>query len=189
MRRLGSIFLLAFGLCGGAWPAAAQTTRAPFTGIGTLNLGGAGGGDRPAGSFAVGGSIAVDEITGWGAELDFGFVDGAEGGADARAQVQSYLLNLHYSWPEGRIRPFAIAGMGALRVQRCGVECTAPINFWDWAYSAGAGARYVVNNWLGVGGDVRYFSTLTAHPDPARQGRYGFWRVAGGVSLYWEIVP
>src|SRR5262245_27897219 len=125
MRRIGSTMVIAAALLLGAGSASAQgrapsRDMAPFTGTATLNLGGVGGGDRPAGSLAIGGSVAVDEITGWGAELDVNFVDGSRDGADARASLQTYMLNAHFMWPTGKIRPFGVLGAGAMNVRNCG---------------------------------------------------------------------
>ena len=171
-----------------ASPASAQVSLAPLTGLASGHLGTTAGADGSDAAFTFGGSVAVVEQSGWGAEIDFGHAAG-EGGANRGAHVQSYMVNVTGVWPTGALRPFLVAGLGGLRVRACGVNCEGLVTWLDWGYSAGAGAHYLVNSRVALRGDVRYFSTLDNHPDAARRHRFDFWRVTVGASVLWDIVP
>jgi hypothetical protein len=189
MTRTGRVLLFAWALALlAASPARAQLSLSPLTGVGTIHLGATTGDDIGKTSFTLGGSVAVVEESGWGAEMDFGYADG-DYARTGRADVQSYMLNLIGIWPKGSLRPFLVAGLGGLRVHACGADCAEAATWLDWGWNAGGGAHYFVNNYLGLRGDVRYFSALDDHPDPARPDDFGFWRVSAGVSLLWNTSP
>lgn len=163
--------------------ALAQPRLQPFTGVATVHLGTTAGGEAGA-SASIGGSVAVVESNGWGVEVDVGHGFGDDDRA-GRAAVQSYMVNFTGIRPRGRLRPFFVAGAGALRARTCSVDCTRTLSWSDWGYSAGAGAHYLFDNWMAIRADVRYFGTLADHPDPARTNGFGFWRVAAGISVLW----
>lgn len=167
--------------------AAAQLSFRPLTGFATAHLGATAGGDVGA-SPSAGASVAIVEESGLGAEIDFGYGAGSESRLGP-GSVQSYMVNFAGVWPTGQIRPFVVAGGGAMHVRGCNVGCTRTISWTDWGWNAGAGAYYVMNEWLAFRGDVRYLAELGDHPDPERPRNFDFWRVSVGATFVWGISP
>ena len=172
MMRLVTIVAAAVLLLAASRPAAAQISLGPIVGAATAHIGSAigTGTDDNGSSFSVGGSVAVVESTGWGAEFDAGFAnddDGRSGGLD----VQSYMFNLIGVWPKGQLRPFGTVGGGVLHANTCGNGCTTPSAWTDWGLSGGGGAFYFFNELFGLRGEARYFSTA------GRENGIGFWRI------------
>jgi opacity protein-like surface antigen len=167
-------------------PAAAQWDRGSFTGQATGHIGVASGNDDRGSTLSLGGSVAVIEETGWGAEVDFGFADddnGRTGGLD----VQSYMLNAIGMWPKGRLRPYVTAGGGALRARTCVEACSGTQGWTDWGLSAGGGVQFALHEMFALRGDVRYFTTLADHPDPSRPDGFSYWRFAIGATYLWRF--
>ena len=185
--RVGLMGVIAVLLVAGE--AGAQLSMAPLGGAATMHLGSTTGGDVSGGTFTLGGSIAVVEKDGWGAEFDYGYANGDDDGRLDRANLQTFMLNLHYIWPRGRLRPFFSAGAGGMRARGCVVGCPQEVDWTDWAASGGAGAFYRFNDIVGARGDVRYFRSLQDHPDPSRPESFDFWRISGGISVFWNVVP
>jgi hypothetical protein len=168
---------------GAAGPAAAQIGLGPVNGIFTAHVGSAIGRDGTGSTLSAGGSVAVIEQSGWGAEFDAGFASddrGRTGGLD----VQSYVLNVIGMWPRGRVRPFAVGGGGAIRARSCVNACAATEAWTDWALSGGGGVQYLLNEVFGLRGEARYFSMTGRHPDPSRES-IRFWRIAVGGTFQW----
>jgi opacity protein-like surface antigen len=187
MRRTLFGLLVVAGALSIPQPVEAQMSSRTFRGAATGHLGWTGA-DEQSASFTLGGSVAVVEELGWGAEFDFGSALG-DGGRDGQAEVQSYMLNLGRIWPKGTFRPFAFAGFGVLRFRGCVDDCLQTGDWTDWGYTVGLGTHYLFNDTFGVRGDVRYFAALADHPDPSRPRDVAYWRVAFGVSYLWSIAP
>ncbi len=187
MTRAACAALALAGLLLAAGPVEAQMSLAPLGGQATAHIGVASGDDGRGNTLSVGGSLAILEKSGWGVEVDFGYADddnGRTGGLD----VQSYMLNVMGMWPNGRLRPFVVAGAGGLRGRTCAFGC-AEVRAWsDWGASAGGGVQYVLRESFAVRGDVRYLTTLADHPDPSRPRHFNFWRVAVGGTYLWNLV-
>jgi hypothetical protein len=183
MMRIATTALLAAGLLLTATrPAAAQISLGPITGALTGHIGTATGGNDAGTTLSLGGSVAVVEQTGWGAEFDLGFADdddGRTGGLD----VQTYVMNLIGVWPKGRLRPYGTIGGGGLRATSCTTGCAGTIAWSDWAFSAGGGVLYLSSEVFGIRGDLRYIANIG---DPARapQG-VRVWRATVGATLLW----
>ena len=187
-REVGKLLVVgALALCGLVEPVAAQKGLAPFEGQLTGHLGVASGRDGRGSTVSLGGSVAVVEQSGWGAEFDFGYADkdnGRGGGLDA----QSYIVNVVGMWPTGRLRPFVTAGGGVIRARTCVDGCVATTAWTDWALSGGAGVHYGLGERAAVRVDARYFTVPGQHPDPARPRGFAYWRIAAGVTYRWNIV-
>jgi hypothetical protein len=169
-------------LCASPHLASAQIGLGPIVGAATAHVGGASGTDGQGTTLATGFSVAVVEEGGWGAEFDAGFAfgDGRTGGLEG----QSYIMSVAAVWPKGRLRPFGVAGAGALRARTCSAGCASSSVWTDWAAAGGGGLYYIVNETFGVRGDVRYLSTVGNHPDPARSVQ--FWRFGVGATFIWS---
>jgi opacity protein-like surface antigen len=169
-----------------AGQAEAQVGLGPFRASATGRLGASTGAGLNEGVFTGSASIAVLESEGAGAEFDAGFQNGDDAGL--RAKAQTYMLNFMWRYPKGSLRPYFVAGGGAMRVQGCR-RCGSSATFTDFAFGGGGGAQYFVVPMLAVSGDVRYLTTLNRSPLPARNDGYGFWRISAGVSLLWDMLP
>jgi hypothetical protein len=159
--------------------ASAQISLGPIVGAATVHVGTAIGTDDRGSTFSVGGSVAVVESTGWGAEFDVGFAnddDGRSGGLD----VQSYMINATGVWPKGSLRPFGTFGVGVLHAHTCESGCASTSEWTDWGLSGGGGVLYFFNETFGLRGDARYFSTVD------RNNNLGFWRIAFGGTFLWS---
>ena len=93
----------------GAGEARAQMSMGSFHGYLTGHVGSSFGGDVTAPRLTGGVSMSVQETTGWGAEVDFGYAGDVESDLQ-RLDIATYMVNAIYVAPDRRIRPFAIAG-------------------------------------------------------------------------------
>lgn len=182
MRVVTLAVLLAGMLFATTRPAEAQLSLAPISGLVTGHLGTATGLGGAGTTLSGGGSMAVVEQTGWGAEFDAGFASD-DGGRTGGLSVQTYILNVLASWPRGRLRPFGVVGAGALRARSCTAACAGTIAWSDWAMSAGGGVQYLRNEVFGIRGDIRYLSNI-GNPGRAPDG-VRLWRVSVGATLIW----
>jgi len=179
MMRLVTILAAAVAVLAVTRPAAAQISLGPIVGAATAHVGVAAGSDGRGSTASVGGSVAVVEATGWGAEVDAGFANddnGRTGGLD----VQSYMLSVIGVWPKGKLRPFGAFGAGVLRAHTCADGCATTTGWTDWGLSGGGGVFYFFNEVFGLRGDARYFSTVD------RPNGVGFWRIAFGATFVWS---
>jgi opacity protein-like surface antigen len=170
-------------------PAAEAQSGAmgPFRGLFTPFIATTTGGEVTDPRVTFGASVAVHEQDGWGAELDFGHAGDAEAGS-LELDVTTYMVNASWVRPEGRIRPFGLAGGGVVQLDGCG-SCNRPSRTYDFGWTAGGGVLALLNDTVGVRGDARYFFSSADHADLQRPDNFSFWRVSIGVTLMWVIVP
>ena len=181
--RVATLAVLVTGLTYGTpRPANAQISLGPISGALTGHIGTASCEHGAGTTLSLGGSVAVVEQSGWGAEFDAGYAND-DGGRTGGLNVQTYILNLIGVWPKGQLRPFGTIGGGALWARTCTQACAGTISWSDWAFSAGGGLQYVRNEVFGLRGDVRYFTNI-GDPSRAADG-VGFWRVSVGATLLW----
>ena len=173
--------------------AAAAEARAQG-GIGTFNgaltghVGAITGGDISEARSALGLSLAVFEDNGWGAELDFGHSSDALAGVQI-LDVTSYMVNAVWARPEGLIRPFALTGIGVLQVNGCDSPCNQAARTYDLGFNLGAGTSVVLNDYLALRADARYFVAGADHPDLNRPDNFNYWRLSFGATFRWAIAP
>src|SRR5688572_22878919 len=142
--------------------ASAQSIRmGTFRGYLTGHLGTAVGGEVSDPQLMPGVSVAVHEQDGWGAELDFGRASDAQAGAQV-LDVTTYMVNGAWVKPTGLFRPFGLIG---------------------------AGVFALLNDSVGLRGDVRYLFSGADHPDLGRPEKFGFWRISIGATFTWTILP
>ena len=102
MRRRTSVcVLMAVALLLVPAAARAQMTMGAFRGLATAHIGAALGNDDAGNALSVGGSVAVLEQSGWGAEFDFGYADSGDAPGEG-LDAQSYMLNVIGVWPKGQ---------------------------------------------------------------------------------------
>jgi len=172
-----------------ATPAAGQNrAMGSFQGLLTGHLGMATGDAVTESRLVAGASVAVIEQDGWGAEIDFGRASDAVSGAQV-LDLHTYMVNGMWMQPQGRIRPFGLAGVGVMHINGCDSPCGRPATTYDFGFSAGGGVLAIVNDALAVRGDVRYFGSSAEHADLRRAENFGFWRVSVGVTFRWAVIP
>jgi opacity protein-like surface antigen len=87
----------------------------------------------------------------------------------------------------GRLRPYAVAGVGAVHVRMRDVADVFPTSEWQMVFDAGAGVMVPAGRRISVGADARYFRSQRAEPGESAVG-FGntfvdFWRVTARVSI------
>jgi hypothetical protein len=188
MTIIRSIAAMAFLLTTAS--AAPAQTRAMGTcgGFFTPFLGATAGGAVTQARMTFGASVSVQEQDGWGAELDFAHAGNTEAGRQV-LDLTTYMVNASWVKPDGLIRPFGVAGGGVMQINGCDAPCTRAATTYDFGLSAGGGVLAVLNDTIGVRGDVRYFFASADHVDLRRPDNFSFWRVSVGVTLMWAILP
>ena len=186
-RSAGVCVLMALGVLLAPAPARAQMSMGAFRGQATGHIGTALGNGEAGDALSVGASVAVLESSGWGAEFDFGYANSGDDPGDG-LDAQSYMLNVIGVWPTGRLRPFGLAGVGAIRARTCVARCASTETWTDLGFTGGGGLQYRFNDIFGVNADARYFTALADYPDATRAG-LSYWRIAVGATFLWAIAP
>ena len=130
-----------------------------FQGLFTAHVGAVAGGEVSEARLTPGVSVSVQEQDGWGAELDFGRTSDALAGVQV-LDLTTYMVNALWLKPDGYLRPFGLAGAGIMQVNGCDSPCDRPANTYDFGVAVGGGLLAVLNDTIGVRGDVRYFFIL-----------------------------
>jgi opacity protein-like surface antigen len=190
-RRLNpaALLLTAVTLLGTGVPAAAQHLEgtslfAPFAAV-TF------GGDTSKNGATFGFSTAYLEESGWGGELDLGYVTDFNDRDYESTSIATAMVNLMVApklpWTKW-VRPYGVAGIGLIRARGCSrPNCVTEFSRTDLGIDVGAGVLVPFNDILGVRGDVRYFRYAQIHRDLPRtgNGQFDFWRIAGGGAVTW----
>lgn len=166
--------------------ADAQMSFGSFHGYLTGHIGGSLGGAVSDPRVTGGGSVSVQESTGWGAEVDFGRATEVDVDAQ-RLALTTYMVNMAYISPIGHIRPFAIAGGGVYQADGC--ACAHPSTTYDFGINGGGGVFFLANDVIGFRADARYFWTGADHPELARPDHLSHWRLTVGFTYLWTIAP
>ncbi|MBY0495337.1 MAG: porin family protein [Cyanobacteria bacterium] len=185
MKRLvaGTMALL----LASAIDAAAQS-GGTYTGFLTGHLGAVTGGDVSDARGTLGASVSVHDLSGWGAEIDFGRTADARSGRQI-LDVTSYMVNAVWVRPDGFIRPFGSGGAGILQVNGCDSPCGVRARTYDFGISAGGGAYVALSDIAALRGDLRYFWSSADHVDLRRPDNFNYWRLSVGVTYMWTLVP
>jgi opacity protein-like surface antigen len=168
--------------------AEGQTGRGTYSGFFTGQVGITAGGDLPASVVTPSVSVSVQEVSGWGAELDLGYANGAPS-TSGELDLATYMVNAIWQSPSGMVRPYGLGGVGAIQVRGCFTFCTQIATVTDLGVTVGGGALYVLNDVVGFRGDLRYFWAPGDKTGTTRPGNYAFWRVSAGVTFMWSLVP
>jgi opacity protein-like surface antigen len=181
---------IAFVLIGTHASGADAQSRAmgSFGGFFTPFLGLATGGDVSEPRMTFGASVSVQEQDGWGAELDFGHAADTESGVQV-VDLSTYMVNAAWIKPDGRIRPFGVAGAGVMQLSGCDAACSRTATTHDFGWTAGGGVMALLNDAIGVRGDVRYFFSSADRDELNLPDNFSFWRVSVGATLMWTILP
>jgi hypothetical protein len=146
-----------------------------------------------------GGGVAAEWSSGWllvGGDFGYasGYFDPAEDVLDLVATSSVLTLGGHVGigmpaeGGKGRYFPYFTGGLGLMRQVARDREGLIDVQRNDPALNFGGGIRVLVNNYLGVRGDVRYFRSLrdpfdNADPIVADLDRVHFWRIALGAVI------
>ena len=168
--------------------ARADAQTGTYTGFLTGQLGTTRGGDVPVSVKTPGVSVAVQDVSGWGAELDVGYANGAPSPA-GELDLATYMVNAIWQAREGTVRPYGLGGAGVIQVHGCFTSCTQVASVYDLGVNLGGGALYAINDVVGIRGDVRYFWAPGDKTGTTRPGNYTFWRASIGVTFMWAIAP
>jgi hypothetical protein len=149
-----------------------------------------------------GGGAAAEWASGWllvGGDFGYasGFFDPAEDALDliASSHVLTASGHVGIGMPSNRTRysPYFTGGFGLMRQSARDRDGLIDVVRNDPSLNFGGGLRVLINNYLGVRGDVRYFRSLRdpfPEPDPlvADLERLHFWRITFGAVLRfgWE---
>jgi hypothetical protein len=185
-RMLGLAIMILVLVAAGAGTAHAQ--MGAFRGYATAHVGGIVGGELNDGRAAVGGSISVNEDTGWGAEFDLGHSSDARVGRQI-LDITSYMFNAVWIRPSGLVRPFGAMGGGVLQVNGCDSPCNQSARTHDFGVSAGGGAYVALNEMAALRADARYFFSSADHADLRRPSKMNFWRISFGATFMWAVAP
>jgi hypothetical protein len=169
-----------------ATDARAQMSFESFRGYLTGHIGSTLGGDVSSARVTGGGSVSVQEATGWGAEFDFGRATKVDVDAQPLA-LTTYMVNMAYISPVGHIRPFAIAGGGVYQADGC--ACAQPSKTYDLGLNGGGGVFFLANDVIGFRADARYFWSAGDHPELNRPDHLNHWRLTVGFTYLWTIAP
>lgn len=159
-----------------------------FTEMVTGHIGVASSGDVRDAAVSPGASIAVLDESGVGVEADVSHAGDFDAVQFTDSSLTTLMLNLVAVYPHERIRPFALAGAGIIRV-RGAFPGQAAVAQTDTAWDAGGGVLYMLNEAFGVRGDVRYFRQFGRQQTFAfgGDGRLNFIRTSIGVTYSWPL--
>jgi hypothetical protein len=179
--------LVAVCVAAAANRAAAQTPM--FTGMLTGHIGAARGGDVREATTTGGLSMAVIETTGLGAEIDIARAGNFDRDFFVDSSVASFMLNFIAVYPDDVVRPFVVAGVGALRLRAAVVPGQTAAGSTEAAWNGGAGVTFQINDLFGVRGDVRYFRLFDRPTDLVLRdaGFFDYWRTSIGATFSWPI--
>ncbi len=175
----------------GATTVRAQSASNTLTGLATVHLGQAAGGDIVDRGWTPGGSLSVIEASGFGAEIDVSHTRQFNNARFRDSSVTTFMINAVGMWgtPDRMFRPYGLGGAGLMRARGCFTSCASAVTHTEVGFDAGAGLYVFVNDFLAARADLRYFRYLQRHADlPLTDGGYfDFWRSSIGVTLSWEI--
>jgi opacity protein-like surface antigen len=171
-----------------AWPVDAES-QFVFTGLLTGHIGAARSGDVGDATTTVGGSLAVIDNGGLGAEIDIAHTGAFDKEFFADSSITSFMLNFLAVYPKGKFRPFVNVGAGVLRIRTSlSIEQSA-VGHTETGWDGGAGLYYVVNEFLSLRGDARYFRLFERPEDLVLRdsGFFDYWRLSVGATYSWPM--
>ena len=178
----------ALGIVAALTATAAEAQSFTFTGLFTGHIGVAAGKDVRDPSVVPGISLAVIDSDGYGAEIDIAHTNDFDDRFGGDSSITSGMLSFTYVYPALVLRPYLVAGAGVIGV-RIAPDELPTVSRTEPGWTAGGGAVYLVDEMLGVRGDVRYFRHFNHHADLPLTGNgvLDFWRASIGVTLAWPI--
>lgn len=155
--------------------------------------------NRDTSRWVIGGGAAADFTAGWlvaGGEVGYsaGFFEPEEDVLDLVASSHVLTVTGHAGIglparsDEDRYLPYFTAGFGWMRQDARDRDGLIEVTRNDPALHVGGGTRVMINDFLGVRADLRYFRSLrdpydTPDPIVADLERLSFWRLAIGAVI------
>ena len=123
-----------------------------------------------------------------------GFFSGDPGSPDTlvlRSHVATVMGNAIVAMPKSisqyGLRPYAVAGLGAMHISIDDNLQALPFTNWLSAWDVGGGATGFLSDFVGLNWDVRFFRTLKAEPGgtgiSVGPQQLSFWRATMGISI------
>ena len=183
-RLSGLLVVLMLGVA-----AAADAQQYLYEGLLTAHIGTSQGGEVKGASTTGGGSLAVLDLNGFGAEIDIAHFGDFDDELFADSSVTNFSLSFMYAYPHEHMRPFLVAGVGAVRLRATPLAGPSTSSHTEAAYNVGAGLLFMANGIFGIRGDVRYVRFFTGVEDLALRGddAFDYWRTSVGVTLSWPM--
>ena len=169
--------------------AGAVHAQSLFTGLLTGHIGAAVNGDVGDATTTAGVSLAVVDISGFGAEIDVAHTGAFDKQFFADSSVTSFMVNFIGLYPDERFRPFVTVGAGLLRLRTSLVSGQTPVGHTKVAWDAGGGLFYMASDFFALRGDVRYFRLFERPTDLVLRdsGFFDYWRSSIGATFSWPI--
>jgi hypothetical protein len=171
--------------------AEAQIAKTGFTGFVTGFIGPSLGGDIDDAGWTPGAAIAIVDPNGLGVEIDVSHVRTFNAPRFVESGITTLTVNVAGVWTDETafIRPYVSGGGGLLRARACVSDCRSAVSRTEVGVDVGGGAYVLINELVGVRGDVRYFRFLERHPDLplTSSGFFDFWRLSVGATFSWPI--
>jgi len=192
MRTPISALCVVAAVLSSAGPARAEWLLTPFAGVtaggrtGYFDPDGAASRSKPAFGVAVTkawGRFAVEgEVAGVP-----GFFTAGEGGLITSSSLLSVSGNAIITQPLGGLTPYAVAGIGAIRVRMQDTADVFSVSEWQPVLNVGGGLLVPVTGRVSVRGDVRYRFSRRGDGVGSTIG-FGttyvdFWRVSAGLAF------
>jgi hypothetical protein len=170
-------------------PSGTVAQSSIYTGMLTPHVGVSHSGDIEDRGVTPGASLTVVEAGGIGAELDLSHARQFDDSRFTESGITALTINALGMLPDESVRPFVVVGVGLLRVRASLEDGQSVANRTDWAFSAGGGLLYMLNEAYGIRGDVRYFRYFQRHDDLPLldNGFFDFWRTSVGFTFAWPI--
>lgn len=178
-----------------AAPAGADWLFTPFVGPNA-------GGDtvKAQTNFGISAAMMGAGVVGW--EFDAGWApDFFDTGADDKntlindTSVSTYMFNVIFGAPAGGQSGMGVCPYGSIGIGAIHTEASSDLRLVDhsntnFGWNLGGGAMGFLSDHVGLRGDVRYLqdvqNELKDNALTADAGRFGFWRITGGVVLRWR---
>lgn len=160
-----------------------------FSGLLTGHVGPAAGGDVRDLTPMAGAAMAVLDESGVGLEIDAGHAGDFDDTLFSDSSITTVTLGVLALYPHDRLRPFVVGGAGVVRTRAVVLPNSASTTQTDTVWHAGGGLLYMLNEALGVRGDIRYFRQFgrqQALPLGANEA-LDFTRLSAGVSYSWPM--
>ena len=117
----------------------------------------------------------------------------SDNGFIAKRSLTTVMGNVRFAVPfggqGGKLRPYASAGLGLIRpnLEEAGGGATVEANKFAW--NVGGGLTGMLNDRVGITGDIRYTRAMDKNEEPNPFGvqfdGLDFWRGSVGVTLKW----
>lgn len=159
-----------------------QAFVSPFFGVSA-------GGDAPQSAMTIGIAAGWLGAGRWGFEGDV--ADAPEffeqDGFRTDRRMTTAMGSVIYKLRASSYTPYVVGGLGVMRPFLAEAGDLAVVKINKAAFNVGGGVMAGVRDRLGVRADVRYLRSFgeddTANPFGIDFGKFGFWRVTGGVTI------